>query len=404
MAVMTGDFKERTILVSYRMVGAFVGGMLVQGALLYLVAYFGNVDPQVQLKQLAADKYEVSVTSPYKVPNANIKTEHGIATFIWKNKHDVDEPTKGKSFSIAPDERYSFIVEGESKLTADSFSVINQKKGYSYSIYLLSIFLACFMVVTFLSTKERIKPPAQQKNNLKRDFKDLVNNKPWLVLLVVALIYNVYNNMKQGITIMYFKHYMHDELLAAAYLVTLMVISIAGAMATAPLARLWGKRKLFIIALIFSSAVNALIVFCGPQNKTAIFSLGIISEFAAAIFPTLFFAMLGDAADYSEWKNGRRATGLVYSAGSFATKFGGGIAGAIIGFVLALFNYNGFDAVSIKGAVTGIVMLMSWIPALIAVTAAGIMMLYPLTEKKMAQITNELNEKRNNELALDSKG
>jgi GPH family glycoside/pentoside/hexuronide:cation symporter len=114
--------------------------------------------------------------------------------------------------------------------------------------------------------------------------------------------------------------------------------------------------------------------------------------------------MLGDAADYSEWKNGRRATGLVYSAGSFATKFGGGIAGAIIGFVLALFNYNGFDAVSIKGAVTGIVMLMSWIPALIAVTAAGIMMLYPLTEKKMAQITNELNEKRNNELALDSKG
>ena len=45
------------------------------------------------------------------------------------------------------------------------------------------------------------------------------------------------------------------------------------------------------------------------------------------MFPTLFFVMLGDAADYSEFRNGRRATGLIYSAGSFATKFGGGIAG-----------------------------------------------------------------------------
>ena len=80
-------------------------------------------------------------------------------------------------------------------------------------------------------------------------------------------------------------------------------------------------------------------------------------------FPTLFFAMLGDAADYSEFKNGRRATGLVYSAGSFSTKFGGGIAGAIIGFVLAAFHYNGQDEVAIKGAVPGIIMLMSWIPA-----------------------------------------
>lgn len=404
MAVMTGNLKQRTSLGSYRMVGAFAGGMLVQGALLYLVAYFGNVDPKIEVKELTQDQYEVSVSSPYDVPNANIKTEHGIATFLWNDQQQGDEPTKHKSFSMEADADYTFIVEGETELTTESILVINQKKGYSYSIYLLSVFLAAFMVITFLSTRERIKPPADQQNNLKKDFKDLIANKPWLILLIVALIYNVYNNMKQGITIMYFKHYLNDELLSAGYLVALMIISIAGAMATAPLARLWGKRKLFIIALLFSSAVNSLIVFCGPEDTVAIFSLGIISEFAAAIFPTLFFAMLGDAADYSEWKNGRRATGLVYSAGSFATKFGGGIAGAIIGFVLAMFNYDGLDSVSIKGAIPGIVMLMSWIPALIAVAAAGIMVFYPLSQKKMTQITNELSEKRNNELALEKQG
>jgi GPH family glycoside/pentoside/hexuronide:cation symporter len=214
------------------------------------------------------------------------------------------------------------------------------------------------------------------------------------VLLVIGLLFNVYNSIKQGIVVIYFTHYLHNQLLAASYMVGLMLASIAGAMITSPLGKRLGKRNLFIYALIFSGFVNASLVFCGAQNLTAIFIIGIISEFGAAIFPTLFFAMLGDAADYSEFKNGRRATGLVYSAGSFATKFGGGIAGAIIGFVLAAFNYNGQDTVAIQGAVPGIIMLMSWIPAIIAMIAAGVMTLYPLNQKKMDAITIELNNRR----------
>ena len=104
--------------------------------------------------------------------------------------------------------------------------------------------------------------------------------------------------------------------------------------------------------------------------------------------------MLGDAADYSEFKNGRRATGLVYSAGSFATKFGGGIAGAIIGLVLGAFHYNGQDSSSISGAIPGIIMLMSWIPAIITVVAAALMFAYPLNQKKLDEITAELKERR----------
>ena len=119
-----------------------------------------------------------------------------------------------------------------------------------------------------------------------------------------------------------------------------------------------------------------------------------VSEFASAIFPTLFFVMLGDAADYSEFKNGRRATGLIYSAGSFATKFGGGIAGAIIGLVLGAFHYNGQNAESIEGAVPGIILLMSWVPAIITVVAAGFMLIYPLNQKKIDEVTTELNNRR----------
>jgi glycoside/pentoside/hexuronide:cation symporter, GPH family len=401
MAVMTPDDKERTSLGSYRMVGAFTGGMLVQGALLFLVAHFGNINPTIDVEKLEAKKYEVTVSTTQDIKNVNIKTKDGIAMFTWADALLADSlnvPTQGKSFSMVAKKDYSFIVAGEDNLEAKKISIIDQKRGYSNSIYLLSVFLSLFLMVTFATTKERVKPPKEQQTNLGKDLKDLIKNRPWVILLLIGLLFNVYNSIKQGITVIYFSHYLHNQLLAASYMIGLMLASIAGAMITAPLGKLWGKRKLFIYALIFSGAVNALLVFCGAGDIIPIFTIGIISEFGAAIFPTLFFAMLGDAADYSEYKNGRRATGLVYSAGSFATKFGGGIAGAIIGFVLAAFHYNGQNEVAIQGAVPGIIMLMSWIPTIITLIAAGVMTLYPLNQKKMDEITIELNNRRAKEL------
>jgi GPH family glycoside/pentoside/hexuronide:cation symporter len=402
MAVMTGDNKERTSLGSYRMVGAFTGGMLVQGILLVLVAHFGNINPSIKVNKLDTKKYEVSVSASKDVKNVNIKTKDGIAMFTWADAGKPDSlntPTRGKSFSMEAQKQYSFIVTGEDNLESKNISIIDQKKGYSNSIYFLSVFLSLFLIMTFLTTRERVKPPKDQETNLGKDLRDLIRNRPWIILLIIGLLFNVYNSIKQGIVVIYFTHYLHTQLLAGSYLVGLMLASIAGAMITSPLGKRLGKRKLFIYALLFSGAVNALLAFCSPGNTIAIFTIGIISEFGAAIFPTLFFAMLGDAADYSEYKNGRRATGLVYSAGSFATKFGGGIAGAIIGFVLAAFHYNGQDEVAIQGAIPGIIMLMSWIPAIITLIATGVMTLYPLDQKKMDDITKELNSRRAGELA-----
>lgn len=402
MAVMTGNDRERTSLGSYRMVGAFTGGMVVQGALLLLVAHFGNINPLVNVSKLDTEKYEVTVSADRDIKNVNIKTKDGVAMFAWADAEKPDSlnvATQGKSFSMAAREEYSFLVTGEKNLEPGKISIIDQKKGYSRSIYLLSFFLSFFMILTFALTKERVKPPKDQQTNLVRDLRDLISNRPWLILLVIGLLFNVYNSIKQGIVVIYFTHYMHEQLLAGTYLIALMLASIAGAMITSPLGKRLGKRRLFIYALIFSGAVNSLFAFCGPENTGAIFTIGVISEFGSAIFPTLFFAMLGDAADYSEYKNGRRATGLVYSAGSFATKFGGGIAGAIIGFVLAAFHYNGQDEVAIQGAIPGIIMLMSWIPAVITLITAGIMSLYPLDQKKMDEITIELNSRRARDLA-----
>ncbi|MGL1887154.1 MAG: MFS transporter [Reichenbachiella sp.] len=400
MAVMTGDNQERTAIGSFRMAGAFAGGMLVQGLLLYLVIFFGNVDPQIDIQNgTVANTYELSVSAPMDVQSAKIKTDDGIAKFIFLVDGVAQNDAKPEvSFKMEADKKYSFLASGVETLDVESIAVINQKVGYRNSIYLMSIFLALFMIITFASTKERVQPPKTQKLNLKKDLMDLFKNKPWLILIVVGLLFNIFNSMRQGITLVYFIHYVHNEILAASYFVALGLAAIIGALITAPLAMKFGKKRLFIYALLFSATANALVVFLGPNDIVGIFGLGIAAEFASAIFPTLFFAMLGDVADFSEWKEGRRATGLVYSAGSFVTKFGGGLAGAVIGFVLGAFGYNGLDVSTIPGAIPGIVMLMSWVPALVTALAALVMVIYPLNQEKMDEITEELSDRRKEEV------
>ncbi len=122
--------------------------------------------------------------------------------------------------------------------------------------------------------------------------------------------------------------------------------------------------------------------------------LGVAAEFFAAFMPVLTFSMLGDAADYSEWKHGRRATGLFYSAGTFIQKMGGGFAAALVLLVLAAYGYVGTDPSTIEQAKPGMISLMSWIPSIFAFSALGLLVFYPLNTERMGQIEQDLVARR----------
>lgn len=150
------------------------------------------------------------------------------------------------------------------------------------------------------------------------------------------------------------------------------------------------------MALVAGGLLTGAIYFVANDQPHWALILGCTAEFFAAIMPVLFFSMLGDCADYSEWKNNRRATGLIFSAGTFINKTGGGFAGALILLVLAAYGYSGRDEATIGEALPAIVLLMSWIPAGFAFIAAAIMLLYPLNDTKMRQIELDLTERRDN--------
>ncbi len=322
MGVITPNTDERVSISSFRFAGAYLGGLISQGGLLYLVYYLGQGDENL---------------------------------------------------------------------------------GYQYSMYFFAALLIIFSLITFYSTRERVKPTKiSSKSDVLNDLKDLLRNKPWLILLVIGFVFVTYNSIKQGITVMYFKRYANNEILAASYFITLLLVSILAAFITTPLAKRFGKKRLLTLSMISSGLLAGSIYFCSPTDIVSIFILGNLSEIGAAIIPVLFFSMLGDASDYSEYKTSRRATGLVYSAGTFAMKFGGGVAGAIAGFILSAKGYDGQSELITTEALEGIKQLMSVIPAVIVICGTSLLYIYPLNNKRMVEIETELETRRSSESSHDN--
>ena len=256
------------------------------------------------------------------------------------------------------------------------------------------IFVLVFATATWL-VRRMLNRPRGDVSGTQQDMLDLLTNKPWLILLGMGFLTMMFNGIKYSVIAYYFKYFVGDELLTGQYFIALLVVSILGALCTSYLANKLGRRNLFIAALLCSSALTSGFYWLPGENITYIFVLGCAAEFFAAMMPTLFFSMLGDAADYSEWRNGRRATGLVYSAGTFVQKTGNGFAGALVLVVLAGYGYNGMDATTIAASLPGMQQLMSFIPAAFGVAGALLMLFYPLSDKNQRQINAQLVERRN---------
>ncbi len=151
-----------------------------------------------------------------------------------------------------------------------------------------------------------------------------------------------------------------------------------------------------IAAFVLGSVFNGAIYFVAPENIYTMMTLATIGEFFAGMMPVLFFSMLGDTVDYSEWKNQRRATGLIYSAGTFINKTGHGFAGAMVLIVLGMYGYDPTVKSTITDSLPGMVLLMSGIPVVIGIAGTIFTFLYPLDDKKMNAIENDLIIRRQN--------
>ncbi len=282
---------------------------------------------------------------------------------------------------------------------------INLQKGWQYTMAVYGVVAALLFYFTFRWTKERVEPPKTQKSNLKEDFKNLATNRPWFILLGAGICSLIFNSIRDGSAIYYFKYYFEDQQMVSfffnkvslsystLYLVLGQAANLIGVTLAKPVSDKLGKKKTFLTAMGIAAVLSCFFYYLNELDVVLIFVLQFLISLCAGIIFPLLWSMYADIADYSEWKSGRRATGLIFSSSSMSQKMGWTIGGALTGWILA---YYGFEAnvEQTEEAKTGIRMMMSFLPAVGALLSAIIVFFYKLDDAFMLKINADLIEKR----------
>lgn len=383
MGVMTDSVKERASLSSFRFIGAFAGGLLVMTCLPQLVETLGKGNEALGYQRtmlIFAVLLMIFLFITYKTTSERIKPPVQINGTFWEEMKDL--------FSNLP-----VILVPVLGVSIFIISLAMQEWPASYK-YTALIFMLLSFVYTLVLRNKIIRRPRETLTNTQKDLADLLTNQPWLILLGVGIMFGLFTVVRPSAASYYFKYFLHREDLIGIYFLITLLASLAAAVATGWLSNRFNKRSLMIAAFSLGAIFNGAIYFVSPDNITTMMTLATIGEFFAGMMPVLFFSMMGDTADYSEWKNHRRATGLIFSAGTFINKTGHGFAGAMVLIVLAMYGYDTNVESSIVGSIPGMVLLMTGIPVVIGIVGVIFTLLYPLDDKKMKQIENDLIVRR----------
>jgi GPH family glycoside/pentoside/hexuronide:cation symporter len=265
----------------------------------------------------------------------------------------------------------------------------NEKLGWQLTMTLYGVCATAVFYITFINTKERIAPPITQKTSPISDLKDLLNNPPWLILIALAMVIMMTITLRGGSSFYYFKYFVERPDLISNYLLVQSLALGVGAAMTPLLTKYFDKKRLLMSLMGIVGVLSIAFYFVPKDAIELMFVFNILISLALGPKSPLAWSMYADSADYTEWKTGRRATGMTFSAATFAQKLGGALASAIMLWVLAAIGYVAKEAQS-DASQMGIALLQTVIPGFIALVSACIISFYPLTNKKLEQIQADL--------------
>jgi Na+/melibiose symporter-like transporter len=330
---------------------------------------------------------------------------------------DLGERTSLSSYRFVCAMLAQLVIQGLALPMVRHFGQGDSAKGYQTTMGIFSTLAVVFFVITFATTKERIQPAPGQKASVKQHFADLLKNRPWLAMFVLTLVLFITLSMRGSVVLYYFTYYVNKQSLLhvltslgvlatgagdeskavsiafSAFNVLATVATIVGIFFSKGLAARYGKRNVFSVGLTGTALFTAVFFFLPPGAVTLMFASEILRQFVYGFTIPLLWAMMADVADFSEWKTGRRATGIVFSAIVFALKAGLGFGGAITGFVLSLYGYVPHVAQS-ASALDGIRYTMSVFPAVTFAICAACLLFYGIDKRCEIQMTDELSERR----------
>lgn len=279
----------------------------------------------------------------------------------------------------------------------------NLQMGWQLGVAVIAVICVILFLLCFAWVKERVQPIKEEQSSLKEDVKDLWKNKPWWILLGAGIAALIFNSIRDGATLYYFKYYIQNAqafklgsvsiTYSTLYLVLGQAANIAGVILASPIGNKIGKKNTYLGAMLIASVLSIGFYWLGRGQLTLIFIFQFLISICAGIIFPLLWSMYADIADYSEWKNGRRATGLIFSSSSMSQKFGWTIGGALTGWLLGAFGFKA-NEVQADAAQNGILLMLSFLPAIGSVLSIIFIAMYPLSEERIATISAELEQRR----------
>jgi GPH family glycoside/pentoside/hexuronide:cation symporter len=346
----------------------------------------------------------LTYTTPALSPTGKLVWAYGTYLFLMACYTGINIPYNALSgvMSSDPQERatinglrFIFAFAGSTLVTRLTPPLVerlgrgNERLGWSLTMTLWGVAASALFVLTFFNTRERIAPPPAQRTQLRQDIKDLAQNRPWMVLFFLALVIMLTITLRTSTAAYYFKYYVGRPELIKWFVPAYMAAAAVGASLTPVLTRFFDKRRL-LMGLMGLTGVLSVSFFFIPKDQVAwMFALQIAIGLVLGPKSPLAFAMYADTADYNEWRTGRRATALTFAAATFSQKLGTALAAAVMGWLFTALGYVA-NAVQTARSQTGIVLLISVIPALFAFGAVAVMMFYNLDNELMSRVQTEL--------------
>ena len=271
----------------------------------------------------------------------------------------------------------------------------NDVLGWQLTMAVYGVAAAAMFITVFFTTRERISPPPGKNPAVLQDIKDLIGNRPWRVLFFLALIIMATIAMRAGSAVYYMKYYVGQAGLTGPFLASYSIALAVGAACTPLMTRFVDKKKLMILLMVAVGVLSCALFFVPRHAIWLMFGINTLIGFFLGPKSPLAFSMYADTADYTEWKTGRRATAMTFSAATFSQKLGGALASACIAWMLAAMGYVANEAQS-DASQMGIVLLLTIIPGVIAFAAAFTMRFYTLDNTTLAQVQAELLARKAN--------
>lgn len=395
----------------------------------FFVLAFSTPDLGERAKIMYAGVTYILLMSIYSFNNTPYSSLGGVMT------SDIKERTSISSIRFVTATIATFIVQGLTLPLVSKFGQGDAQKGWSTTILLFAVVVVVLMFITFLTTKERITPPVNQKTSVKQDFKDIVGSGPWKAMFALTLFLFVTLSM-WGSSMSYYFNYVVDKDALFSFLRNFGLVSDAGQsygafhgflsafgliasdnsqvfavgfslfnmigqvitllgviFLSGWLSGIFGKRNVFIVCLALTSIFTAMFFIVPADNITMIFIINILKSLAYAPTIPLLWAMMGDVADHSEWVNHRRATGFVFAGIVFALKAGLGVGGAICGTIIDSFGFVA-NTVQTESAMFGIKLTSSLIPAFTFAIGVLALFFYPISKSLNQKVQAELNVRR----------